>query len=172
MNDRFWDFSDWCDSEPIDPRLVDIEKEHADILTLKRKVEAKAKNVKDMVINLEKEMYNGLTYVEYIKSLHGKTFIKDDINIEIMHENIFGECKIEDKNKIFTLSYTVSIKKGSSGIMRLYTTRKTIDTIPNKYNEKINELKEECHKHQIEDITGVWRRLYGVDEKESSIWDW
>lgn len=162
-------WSDWEDNRACDPGLVEIEKSHEQILELERNIGTRKESIKEMILNLERQLYEGLTFREYIKELQSKPIIKGDIQVKIVGEMIYGELIIQEPNRKVVISYDINIDKNYSyGGSRMYTPRKTIE-VPKKYETQLEELKIECHKYQVDDMTMIWRRVYGIDVKRSMV---
>lgn len=102
----------WNIDKPIDPRLLEVEKTHNEILNLKKTLEVKKEDLKEMVLDLERKQYNGLTYKENLKKLQSEPVVKGDINVKVVGEMIYGEYAIQEPNRKIVLGYDVNIQMG------------------------------------------------------------
>lgn len=144
--------------------MVDIKKLEQrleELKELENKAHKLSRELKEELYQLEKEAFNGLTYMQHICKLKEDIKISDKINIRINTYNLSGIYQISDDVKLHATGYVYKDERGFRQTVEYKN--KTVSEVPKKYQKEFEELIMHLNKYKIENPSKKYSEKYHIN---------
>ena len=128
----------------LENNLSELKIKLEDLVDMKNKVFAKEREIINLMMELEKKVFNGMTYSEYINTLDIEE-IKEGVKIRVDRYRIFGTYELDG----LKLIGTCGVYEDSYCSVEAVYPKKVLRVVPKIYKEEEELLKKICESYRV-----------------------
>jgi hypothetical protein len=113
------------------------------------------------LIELERETYNGLTWHEFLASIKEDIQVNDKMHINRSTYRLFGTYQISESVKM-TVDTNIYAHDKIYRTTISYSSGRYTDGVPTKYKKEFDELVKELNKYKFERVSNKYAESAGL----------